>query len=101
MPNSRIDGKGLLPYSCKHGNGYNSTQLCFQCAIDRCNELERIIYVQGEALKKISKFCGDKPIGNGHIKLVTDVALKTARQYFNDRPCFALFTPDWGYWLKD
>ena len=42
---SEIDGKGLLPFTCKHGNGYNvkADVICRRCAETRARELERMV----------------------------------------------------------
>jgi|SRR5882762_10004216 len=99
MKKSRIDGKGLLPYTCLHGKGYNGcfdSKICVKCAEDRAEELEAII----------AKF------GNGLVRLLKDptydVVLSINRllvetsKNFNDRPALPLDPPferDLGKWL--
>lgn len=89
---SKIDGKGMLPHSCPHGEGYNlcrDAKICLPCAENRVEELEKIISILGDALRRSVR-----------ATITSDQqreALETARNYFDGRASSA----DLGDWLRD
>lgn len=99
MKRSRIDGRGLLPYPCKHRHGYNSRTdgfICVECAEDRVQELETIIALFGTKLRRILK----DPTMDAVISIET--LLKETSAYFDSRPDLPLDPPferDQGAWL--
>jgi hypothetical protein len=98
MRNSKIDGKGLLPYICSHGKGYNSTAMCFECAEDRADELERVIAMLGDAV--LSARMGiDSERPALLVRESLQAALTFARGYFDSRPTARPSDRELGGWL--
>lgn len=99
MKSSRIDGRGVLPFTCKHADGYNNGtdgRICWQCAEQRAEELEEVIAVLGRATQSTIRGIENN---DGSVKENLVTALLTARAYFNNRAYD--HKTDLGDWLTD